>query len=226
MTKATLVIADDHPLFRAALKQAVKRFLPAAEVIESSSLDTLQQAMEEHPDADLILLDLRMPGARGFSSLVYLRAQYPAVPVVVVSAVDDVAVVRRALDFGASGFIPKSARIETISEVLRIVLGGGVAAPPLPERVAHSDRREGELARSLASLTPQQLKVLIMLAEGESNKKIGANLSITEATVKAHITAILRKLQVERRTQVAILAQRLLQTGVRADLESLEDETS
>jgi DNA-binding NarL/FixJ family response regulator len=221
--EATLIIADDHPLFRAALNQAVRRYLPTAEVIESSSLDTLQQAVEAHPDADLILLDLRMPGAKGFSSLVYLRAQYPTVPVVVVSAADEAAVVRRALDFGASGFIPKSARIETIGEVLRMVLGGDVAAPQLPERVADTERHDAELARRFASLTPQQLKVLVMLAEGESNKNIGASLSIAEATVKAHITAILRKLQLERRTQAAIVAQRLLQTGG-AGVDGLDEE--
>lgn len=222
----TLIIADDHPLFRSALKEAVKRYLATAEIVESSSLQTLQQAVAEHSDADLILLDLRMPGARGFSSLVYLRSEYPSVPVVVVSAVDDAGVVRRALDFGASGFIPKSARIETIGEVLRIVLGGGVAAPQLPEQVPDTERHDGELARRFASLTPQQLKVLVMLADGESNKNIGASLSITEATVKAHITAILRKLQLERRTQVAILAQRLLQTGAHARENGLDDEAS
>jgi DNA-binding NarL/FixJ family response regulator len=105
----------------------------------------------------LVLLDLKMPGAKGFSSLVYLRAQYPAVPVVVVSAAEDPTVIKRALDFGASGFIPKSARIETIGETLRIVLGGGVSTPRLSGRVTSVEALEGELARRLASLTPQQL---------------------------------------------------------------------
>ena len=125
---------------------------------------------------------------------------------------------------GSNTYGPKSARIETIGDVLRIVLGGGVAAPQLSERVADMERRDGELARRFASLTPQQLKVLVMLAEGESNKSIGSNLSITEATVKAHITAILRKLQLERRTQVAILAQRLLQTGAHSGVDGLDEE--
>jgi DNA-binding NarL/FixJ family response regulator len=223
VTKATLIIADDHPLFRAALKQAVFRYVPAVEIIEASSLDTLQRAIVDHPDADLVLLDLMMPGAKGFSSLVFLRAQYPTVPVVVVSAAEDATVIKRALDFGASGFIPKSARIETIGEMLRIVLGGGIAAPRLPGRVNGVEERDGELARRLASLTPQQLKVLVMLAEGESNKYIAGSLAITEATVKAHITAILRKLGVERRTQAAIIAQRLLQTGEGANVDALDD---
>jgi DNA-binding NarL/FixJ family response regulator len=223
VTKNTLIIADDHPLFRAALKQAVSRHVPAVEIIEASSLDTLQQAIVDHPDTDLVLLDLKMPGAKGFSSLVYLRAQYPAVPVVVVSAAEDPTVIKRALDFGASGFIPKSARIETIGETLRIVLGGGVSTPRLSGRVTSVEERDGELARRLASLTPQQLKVLVMLAEGESNKYIAGNLAITEATVKAHITAILRKLGLERRTQAAIIAQRLLHSGEGANVDDLDD---
>jgi DNA-binding NarL/FixJ family response regulator len=225
MLELTLLIADDHPLFRAALREAVGRHVPGARIIEASSLDTLQRAVAEYPDADLILLDLRMPGAKGFSSLLYLRAEHPTVPVIVVSAAEDPSVVQRALDFGASGFIPKSARIETIGESLRIVLGGGVFAPPMPERVAKVELQDRDLARRLSTLTPQQLKVLVMLADGQSNKYIAGSLAITEATVKAHITGILRKLGIERRTQAAVMAQRLLQTGDRADVTELEGES-
>ena len=225
MTQPTLIIADDHPLFRAALKEAVSRHIPGAQIVEASSLDTLQRAIAEHPDADLILLDLRMPGAKGFSSLLYLRAEHPTVPIIVVSAMEAASVVQRALDFGASGFIPKSARIETIGETLRTVLGGGVSAPRTPERRAGAEEQDRELARRLSTLTPQQLKVLIMLTEAQSNKYIAGNLAITEATVKAHITGILRKLGIERRTQAAILAQRLLQTGARAELNGLDDDS-
>jgi len=224
MTQLTLVIADDHPLFRAALKEAVGRHLPDAAIIEASSLDTLQRAIVDHSDVDLILLDLRMPGARGFSSLLYLRAEHPTIPVIVVSASESPSVVQRALDFGASGFIPKSARIEAIGEVLRTVLGGGVAAPRAPNGLARVDLQDRESARRLSTLTPQQLKVLVLLADGQSNKYIAGNLAITEATVKAHITGILRKLGIERRTQAAILAQRLLQTGERAEVNGLDDE--
>lgn len=224
MTHLRLVIADDHPLFRAALKEAVGRHLPSAQIIEASSLDTLQRAIVEHSDVDLILLDLRMPGAKGFSSLLYLRAEHPAVPVIVVSASESPSVVQRALDFGASGFIPKSARIEAIGEVLRTVLGGGVSAPRTPRDLARVDVQDRESARRLSTLTPQQLKVLVLLADGQSNKYIAGNLAITEATVKAHITGILRKLGIERRTQAAILAQRLLETGERADVNGLDDD--
>jgi DNA-binding NarL/FixJ family response regulator len=224
MTQPTLIIADDHPLFRAALREVVGRHIPGAQIVEVSSLDALQAAIANHPDSDMILLDLRMPGARGFSSLLYLRAEYPAVPIIVVSASEAASVIRRALDFGASGFIPKSASIETIGESLRTVLDGGISAPRLPERRTAAEEQERELARRLSTLTPQQLKVLVMLAEGQSNKDIAGHLSITEATVKAHITGILRKLGIERRTQAAILAQRLMQTGERAEVGDSDDE--
>lgn len=224
MTQPTLIIADDHPLFRAALREVVGRHIPGAQIVEVSSLDALQTAIADHPDSDMILLDLRMPGARGFSSLLYLRAEYPAVPIIVVSASEAASVVRRALDFGASGFIPKSASIETIGESLRTVLDGGISAPRLPERRTSVEEQERELARRLSTLTPQQLKVLVMLAEGQSNKDIAGHLSITEATVKAHITGILRKLGIERRTQAAIMAQRLMQTGEHAEVDGSDDD--
>src|SRR5262249_42196770 len=162
--------------------------------------------------------------AKGFSALLYLRAEHPTVPVIVVSASEDENVIRRALDFGASGFIPKSARIEAIGECLRAVLSGRVFAPQRPARLAPSEDHDRDLARRLSTLTPQQLKVLVLLADGQSNKYIAGSLAVTEATVKAHITAILRKLGLERRTQAAVLAQRLLQTGERTALTSLDDD--
>jgi DNA-binding NarL/FixJ family response regulator len=225
MTQPTLIIADDHPLFRSALREVVGRQIPGAQIIEVSSLDALQAAIANHPDSDLILLDLRMPGARGLSSLLYLRAEYPTVPIVVVSASEDPCVVQRTLDFGASGFIPKSASIETIGESLRAVLDGGICAPHLPERRSAAEEQDREHARRLSTLTPQQLKVLVMLAEGQSNKYIGAHLAITEATVKAHITGILRKLGIERRTQAAVLAQRLMQTDDRPEILGPDDDS-
>jgi len=224
MSQPTLIIADDHPLFRAALREVVGRQIPGAQVIEVSSLEALQLAITEHPESDMILLDLRMPGAKGLSSLLHLRTERPAVPIVVISASEDPCVVQRSLDFGASGFIPKSASIETIGESLRTVLNGGISAPLSSERCSQAEEQERELARRLSTLTPQQLKVLIMLAEGQSNKYIAGHLAITEATVKAHITGILRKLGIERRTQAAVLAQRLMQTGDRSEIRGLDDD--
>jgi DNA-binding NarL/FixJ family response regulator len=208
---ATLIIVDDHPLFRAALREAVGRLLPETRIVEAGSLSSLEEAVQSNPAADLVLLDLRMPGARGFSALIQLRAQYPSIPVAVVSAVDDPAMIRRALDFGASGFIPKSASIETIGAMLRSVLDGEVALPPgYSEAATEKGRQESELARCFASLTPQQLRVLLLLADGYSNKEIAVDLGVSEATIKAHVTVVLRKLGIERRTQAALLAQSLL----------------
>jgi DNA-binding NarL/FixJ family response regulator len=163
-----------------------------------------------------------MPGAKGFSALLYLRAEHPAVPVVVVSASEEPSIVQRTLDFGASGFIPKSASLESIGQSLRTVLEGGVCVPRLSDRVTRATERDSELARNLSTLTPRQLRVLLMLAEGQNNRRIAHNLDITEATVKAHITGILRKLGTESRTETAVLTQRLLHTGEPPDLDDLD----
>ncbi len=222
----TLIIADDHPLFRAALREAVGRLLPGTRIIEAGSLPSLEEAVQANPSVDLILLDLRMPGARGFSALMQLRAQYPSVPVTIVSAAEEPVIVRRALDFGASGFIPKSASIETIGAMLRSVLDGQVALPPAySEAASDNNRHERELARRFASLTPQQLRVLLLLADGYPNKAIATDLGVSEATVKAHVTVVLRKLGIERRTQAALLAQRLLQTEQASIVLQDEDGT-
>jgi len=208
---STLIIADDHPLFRSALHTAVAQLLPGVRIVEADSPEALDAALLEHPRADLILLDLRMPGVQGFSALIALRGHYPAIPVVVVSAVEEPAVMRRALDFGACGFIPKSAGLDTIGKALRTVLDGGVWLPPhVLEAALAGDNEERELALRISSLTPQQFRVLMMLADGRLNKQIGGDLNVSEATIKAHVTAILRKLGLYRRTQAAVLAQRLL----------------
>ena len=217
---STLIIADDHPLFRSALRTVVAQLLPGVQIVEADSPDALNLAVQEHPRADLILLDLRMPGVQGFSALITLRGQYPAIPVVVVSAVEEPAVMRRALDFGACGFIPKSAGLDTIGEALRSVLEGGVWLPPgVTENAVAEELVERELAQRISSLTPQQFRVLMMLADGRLNKQIGGDLNVSEATIKAHVTAILRKLGLYRRTQAAVLAQRLL----RAESASLAE---
>jgi len=224
MNASSLIIADDHPLFRTAMRHVVGRLLPHAQVIEAESLDTLQEAVAANPQADLILLDLRMPGAEGLASLLYLRSTHPAIPVVIVSATEDPAVIHRSLDFGASGFIHKSASIDAIGEAPGIVLDGGICLPrKLRETPLIWDEQERDLAQRISRLTPQQLKVLLMLANGHSNKDMASSLEITESTVKAHITVILRKLGVERRTQAAIIAQRQLQTASQDGL-SFQDE--
>jgi DNA-binding NarL/FixJ family response regulator len=208
---ATIVIADDHPLFRSALRAAVNQLLPGSKTFEAESLAELIELVGAHPETDLVLLDLRMPGVQGFSSLIHMRGAYPAVPVALVSAEEEPALMRRALDFGATGFVPKSAGIDEIGTALRAMLAGSVWLPPgVTDAGPETDNEERELAQRITSLTPQQFRVLMMLADGRLNKQIADELNVTEATVKAHVTAILRKLRLYRRTQAAVLAQRLL----------------
>jgi DNA-binding NarL/FixJ family response regulator len=207
---ARIIVADDHPLFREALQQALAPTMPGVSFHEAESFESLQAAVHDCEDADLVLLDLEMPGAQGFSVLAWLRTQHPALPVVVVSATSDAAVMRRAVDLGASGFIPKSSPVETISEAIAAVLEGEIWLPEaaLALEDSHLSEQE-ELARRVASLTPQQFRVLDMLAEGLLNKQIAAELQVSEATIKAHVTAIFRKLGVRSRTQAAVAARRL-----------------
>ncbi|MGD9858529.1 MAG: response regulator [Marinobacterium sp.] len=205
-----IIIADDHPLFRAALRQAVTQAVPGVEIVEADSLAAVQEKVEQHGDADLVLLDIHMPGTHGFSGLVFLRGQHPGVPVVVVSGSEEPHVMKRAIDYGASGFIPKSAPLETISEAIAAVLEGEEWLPQeLTENMGDVSEEDQQFAAALASLTPQQFRVLTMLTEGLLNKQIAYELSVSEATIKAHVTAILRKLGVHSRTQAVIAAQRL-----------------
>jgi len=204
-----LVIADDHPLFRDALRQAVASVLPAAKIDEAGSFQDLTSLLEQDSDLDLILLDLAMPGISGFSGLIYLRAQYPAIPVVIVSATDDVGTVRRSLDFGASGFIPKRFGVETLRDAIVKVMDGEVWIPPDTDLSAAADPEMARLRDRLVTLTPQQVRVLMMLSEGLLNKQIAYELGVSEATIKAHVSAILQKLGVESRTQAVIAAAKI-----------------
>ncbi len=208
-TRYRLVIADDHPLFRGALREAVSGLFKDVDIAEAGSFDDVTKLLEHGGEVDLILLDLTMPGVRGFSGLMYLRAQYPSVPVIVVSANDDPAVIRRCMDFGASGFIPKTLGIEAIRAGIARVFEGGVWTPPDIDLGAGSDAETADLMARLSSLTPQQVRVLMMLSEGLLNKQIAYELSVSEATIKAHVSAILQKLGVESRTQAVIAAAKI-----------------
>ncbi|WP_460045357.1 response regulator transcription factor ErdR [Pseudomonas sp. S2_H01] len=205
-----ILIADDHPLFRSALHQALTLGLgPDARLVEAESIADLEARLTEKSDWDLVLLDLNMPGAYGFSGLVLLRGQYPQVPVVMVSAQEEAAVVVKSKEFGASGFIPKSSSLETIQQAVRTVLDGDVWWPPqVNENVSVSPEAKAA-SEGLASLTPQQFRVLTMVCEGLLNKQIAYELSVSEATIKAHVTAIFRKLNVRTRTQAALLLQQM-----------------
>ncbi len=204
-----LVIADDHPLFRDALRQAVASVVASAKIDEAGSFEELTALLEQDSDVDLVLLDLTMPGISGFSGLIYLRAQYPAIPVVIVSASDDGGTIRRSLDFGASGFIPKRFGVDTLRDAIMKVMDGDVWIPPDTDLSSATDPEMARLRDRLVTLTPQQVRVLMMLSEGLLNKQIAYELGVSEATIKAHVSAILQKLGVESRTQAVIAAAKI-----------------
>ena len=203
-----ILIVDDHPLFRHALIQAVRYSLPQAQIHETAAVNEFYEHLEKGPEPDLVLLDLNLPGASGFSALVHVRAQHPSLPIVVVSAHEETSIIQRAIAHGAMGYIPKSAHPSHIGEAIRHVLEGEIWLPPnFPSNMNFDPRAADEtaLAERIQSLTPQQFRVLMMVAEGLLNKQIAYELDVSEATIKAHVTAIFRKLGVQNRTQ-AVLA--------------------
>ena len=210
MAAYEILIAADHPLFRSALQQALTLGLGSeVRLSEAASIAELETLLSGSSDWDLVLLDLNMPGAYGFSGLVLLRGQYPQLPVVMISAQEDAAVVARSREFGASGFIPKSSSLETIQEAVRAVLDGDAWWPSNIQDVGHVSPEAKAASEGLASLTPQQFRVLTMVCDGLLNKQIAYELSVSEATIKAHVTAIFRKLGVRTRTQAALLLQQM-----------------
>lgn len=203
------VIADDHPLFRGALREAVSAIYPGVEISEAGTFEEASTLLDENGDTDLVLLDLTMPGVRGFSGLMYLRSQYPGIPVIVVSANDDPSVIRRCMDFGASGFIPKTLGVDRMRAAIGSVLDGEIWTPPDVDITSATDSETAAVMARFATLTPQQMRVLMMLSEGLLNKQIAYELGVSEATVKAHVSAILQKLAVESRTQAVIAASKI-----------------
>ncbi|MVA95669.1 response regulator [Nitratireductor sp. CAU 1489] len=205
----TFIVADDHPLFRGALKQALLSMDRDITILEAGTFSETKAVVSGRDDVDLLLLDLTMPGASGLSGLVALRAINSVVPVVVVSARDDTDTIRRAIELGASGFISKSASMDEIRNAVTTVLEGGVSAPSEEELGPESDPEIFDLIRRLRSLTPQQARVLNMLADGLLNKQIAYELGVSEATIKAHVSAVLQKLDVDSRTQAVIQLSRI-----------------
>ena len=208
----SLLIVDDHPLFRLALRQALQALYPDARIGEAGDLVGARGALQQDPTIDLVLLDLHMPGSHGLMGLTSLRSEFPAVAVMMISAHDDPVTIRRALDYGAVGFLPKRADPTELASALQTVLACGVYLPPdlaTQVRSAPKDPADQQLARRLASLTPQQLRVLQSIAAGRLNKQIADELGITERTVKAHVSALFEKLAVRNRTQAGVLMQNL-----------------
>ena len=189
------------------MREAISGLLKKVDIAEAGTFDDVVELLSG--DVDLVLLDLAMPGVRGFSGLMYMRAQYPSVPVIVVSANDDPTAIRRCMEFGASGFIPKTLGVDTMRAAISRVLSGGVWTPPDVDLSAGADSETAALMGRMATLTPQQVRVLMMLSEGLLNKQIAYQLGVSEATVKAHVSAILQKLGVESRTQAVIAAAKI-----------------
>ena len=205
----TILIADDHPLFREAMKHAVSRLLPDATLHEADSADALYALVDANADADLLLLDLNMPGVQGYGALVHLRGLHPQLPVVMVSAREEPEIMRRALDHGAMGFIPKSSDAATLANALQQVLDGERWVPAAALNATPIADDERAIAARVRELTPQQFRVLQMLGTGLLNKQIGYELGVSEATIKAHMSAILRKLGANNRTQAVLIAGKL-----------------
>ena len=208
----SLLIADDHPLFRLALAQALRDVVPEAQVIEAGSLTEARACLAAHPDLDLVLLDLHMPDSHGLMGLAALRAEHPGVAVAMISAHDDPETIRRALAYGASAFIPKRSDMARLREALRAVLACEDYLPPELRDAVQSmpaSTQDRATAAHLASLTPQQFKVLVRVAEGQLNKQIADALGISERTVKAHLSALFEKLGVRNRTQAGVLLRSL-----------------
>lgn len=202
----TIIIADDHPLFRNALFQSVHMAISGANLLEADSLSALLDLLAKGEEPDLLLLDLKMPGANGMSGLIQLRAEHPDLPIVVISASEDASVVAQVKSHGAFGFIPKSSDMRSLISALNQVLAGD---PFFPEGLITNNAACNDLAEKLATLTPQQYKVLGMLSDGLLNKQIAYELHVSEATIKAHMTAIFRKLDVKNRTQAVIVLQQM-----------------
>jgi len=199
----TILIADDHPLFRQALAVAVASAAPSARIIEAGTLAAAAKAAAEADNLALITLDLKMPGAIGFSGIALLHAEKPDVPILVVSSAEGALVAEEARAFGAVGFLRKDADLSRIEEAIRQALLGGSALNSTATEPVEQVRRE------VAGLTPTQLKVLLCVLNGKLNKQIAYDLGMSEATVKAHMTAIMRKLDVQNRTQAALVARSL-----------------
>lgn len=209
MATTKIIIADDHPLFRTALKTNLEQSFSGATIREAEDIASLQALIEDDGDIDLILLDLNMPGAHGFSGLIQLQAHHPEIPVMIISAAETTEIMCRAIDHGAAGFLPKSSDTSNIASATAAILAGDRWLPAGVSYKAAPDEGEQQVAKAIGSLTPQQFRVATLLVQGLLNKQIAYELSVTEATIKAHITEIFRKLGVHSRTQAVLAINQL-----------------
>lgn len=209
MSQVQAIIADDHPLFRSALKQAAAQAIGNEPIKEASTLDALFEMLEQHPETELVFLDLSIPGARGLEGLARLRNQYPDILVIMVSANESAPIMSQCIALGASAYIPKSSSLDVIGAAIVQVLEGETWLPTVMDINQAPDSEQANFARNLEKLTPQQYRVLTMIADGLLNKQIAYAMSIQETTIKQHVSAILKKLNVYNRTQAGILFNQL-----------------
>lgn len=198
-----IIIADDHPLFRQALLGTLKVKFNQTTWLEAETIAELEEQLQNNNDSDLLLLDLNIPGAHGFNTLIHIRNHFPQIPVVVVSAHEDHSTIGKAMGYGAAGFVPKSTPVDDIFNAITTVLAGETWLPKAYESLQASGDMT-DIAERVASLTQQQYRILMMFAQGLLNKQIAYDLNVSEATIKAHATAIFRKLNVRNRTQAVI----------------------
>ena len=206
---AKFLIADDHPLYREALISALRPLFEDVDIIQSDNLDSTLKALQQNSDFDLVLLDLNMPGCDSFYGLIRVSQDFPKVPVVVISASDSTDVVSKVMSLGAKGFIPKSTATHTIAEALKQIMHGNNWLPDGMQTSIEQDEPVIDVAKLVGELTPKQFQALKLLQHGLLNKQIAFDLNITEATVKAHISAVFRKLNVNTRTQAVLLLKNL-----------------
>ena len=197
-----IIIADDHPLFRQALLSTLKTKFAQTTWLEAQTIEALELLLTDNNDSDLVLLDLNIPGAHGFNTLIHVRTHFPQIPVVIVSAYEDQETMSKAMEFGAAGFVPKSTPVDDIFNAIQQVLLGDLWLPSSFQASGSNDNQD--MAERVASLTQQQYRILMMFAQGMLNKQIAYDLNVSEATIKAHATAIFRKLDVRNRTQAVI----------------------
>ncbi|WP_371194175.1 response regulator transcription factor [Glaciecola sp. SC05] len=205
----TLLIADDHPLYRDALKGALSMGFDNLNILESGDLNSTVAVLQAN-EADLLMLDLHMPGSSDLFGFLHIQKSFPDLPIAVVSGTEDAALISKIVGLGAMGFIPKTASAADIKDAVTNMLEGDVWVPEsVRQQIQDVDETFSELAENVASLTPSQYKVLCYMRDGLLNKQIGYNLDIAEATVKAHVTAIFRKLGINNRTQAVLIASQL-----------------
>lgn len=200
-----ILVIDDHALFREGLRHVLNEFEAQVSVLDASDYDRALQHVSANPDLDLVLLDLNMPGKDGFIILDIFAKTYPAMPVVIISASSQRSDIQRALDSGAVGYIPKDTTSAVMLNALHLVLSGGIYVPS--DMRLKSQRYQSD--DTVPALTPRQLQVLKQIAQGNSNKVIASELELSEATVKMHVTSIMKSLGVSNRTQAAMAAEKL-----------------